>query len=77
MPQTGQTRSVLVIDDNDAMVDTLKGWLKDWGYIVATGSTAAAAIKAVKKGHHGVIFLDLGLPDEQGLSILERLQAER
>ncbi len=75
MPQTGQTRSVLVIDDNDAMVDTLKGWLKDWGYIVATGSTAAAAIKAVKKGHHGVIFLDLGLPDEQGLSILERLQA--
>ncbi len=75
VPKATARGAVLVIDDDHLVVDILVDLLESEGYSVKTGSTAAGAIEAVREGHHGAIFLDLNLPDEQGLSIFERLQA--
>ncbi len=74
MSQSTQGGSVLVIDDDLSVVQTLVDLLHSRSYKVTTGSSAAEAIQAVEKGHHGAILLDLNLPDQQGLSIFEELQ---
>jgi DNA-binding response OmpR family regulator len=67
---------VLVIDDEPGIVDFIEVGLRDEGYRVATAATAGAGMRALREHAPAVVILDVGLPDEDGFSLLARLRSE-
>lgn len=65
---------LLVIEDDVANQRFLEHSLGQNGYEVDIAPTAQAAEKLALSGSHGAIILDLGLPDEDGLSLITRLK---
>jgi len=65
---------ILVVDDQFADRETLKGILEDKGYKVATAKDGAEAIGMVKSKHFDIIFLDVKLPDMTGVQVFEQVK---
>ncbi len=65
---------ILVVDDQFADRETLKGILGDKGYRVATAQDGAEAIEMVKSRHHDIIFLDVRLPGMDGVETFEQVK---
>ncbi|MDO8568527.1 MAG: response regulator [Dehalococcoidales bacterium] len=66
---------ILVVDDQFGDRQTLKLILEDKGYRVAAAADGAEAIKMVKEGHYDIIFLDIRLPDMNGVETFEQVKA--
>lgn len=66
---------VLIVEDSQALARLLVEHLEQHGYAADTAANAMAADKAMASGTYSVVLLDLGLPDEDGLSWLKRLRA--
>ena len=65
---------ILVVDDQFTDRETLKTILEDKEYRVATASDGAEAIQMVKERHYDIIFLDVKLPDMNGVETFERVK---
>jgi len=65
---------ILVVDDQFGDRETLKGILEDKGYKVATAMDGSEAIKMVKEKHYDIIFLDIKLPDMNGVQVFEEVK---
>ncbi len=65
---------ILVVDDQFADRETLKAILEDKGYRVATARDSAEAILMVKERHYDIIFLDVRLPDMNGVETFEQVR---
>ncbi len=65
---------ILVVDDQFSDRETLKGILEDKGYRVATARDGAEAIEMVKSRHYNIIFLDVRLPDMNGVETFEQVK---
>jgi CheY-like chemotaxis protein len=66
---------VLVVDD-DATTRELLGEIFDHAQaVVATAETAASAYDAVRSNPPDIIIADIGLPGEDGCSLLRRIRA--
>jgi len=66
---------LLVVEDDVANAQSLERALAENGYNIDLAHNAAAAERLALEGGHAVIILDLGLPDEDGLSLITRLKA--
>ncbi len=67
--------SVLIIDDETALVSSLSFALRNDGYEVEGAATGAEGQTAAARMSPSVILLDVRLPDGSGLDVLERLRA--
>ena len=65
---------VLIIDDESQIRRLLRMTLESNEYKVFEAATAKEGMLAVTVNHPDIILLDLGLPDESGLSLLRRLR---
>ncbi len=65
---------ILVVDDQFGDRETLKTILEDKGYRVATAADGAEAIRLVKGRHYDIIFLDIKLPDMNGIETFEQVK---
>lgn len=65
---------VLVVDDEPQLLRALRINLKARGFAVSTAATGAAALSAAARFNPDVVVLDLGLPDIDGLTVLEGLR---
>jgi len=65
---------ILVVDDQFGDRGTLKAILEEKGYRVATARDGAEAIKMVMEKHYDIIFLDIRLPDMNGVETFERVK---
>lgn len=65
---------VLVIDDDKIILKTMNNILEEEGYIVNTADSGESGIKTAKEGVYDQIFLDLNIPDMNGLEILRELR---
>ncbi len=65
---------ILVIDDEKDICTTLSGILSDEGYKVITANTMEVGLKLVKRELLDVCFLDVWLPDADGIETLEKLR---
>jgi sulfite reductase subunit B len=70
-------RSILIVDDETIVRDSLRDWLKDAGYNVATADTAEQAREIIDNQDFAVIVLDIRLRGETGLSVLKEVKAKR
>jgi two-component system, OmpR family, KDP operon response regulator KdpE len=67
---------VLVVEDEPAIRRFLRAGLTAQGYQVAEAETGSGTLEQLRRGVADVLVLDLGLPDIDGLEIIERLRAE-
>ena len=67
--------SLLVVDDDHTLLDSLSGSLESLGHSVRTVSSASDAERAVATSAPDVVLLDLRLPDATALALLETLAA--
>ncbi len=67
---------MLVIDDEPGIVDFIEVGLRHEGYGVTTAATAAEGLHSLRVRRPDVLILDVGLPDEDGFSLLGRIRAE-
>ena len=68
--------SLLVVDDDQTVRETLAEYFELCGMAVHTAATATAARAAVAQHLPAVVIMDLRLPDADGLSLLEGLRAD-
>jgi DNA-binding response OmpR family regulator len=77
MATTGASGStVLLVDDDLAVVAMLADALEARGYSVSSSYTAAEADRMLEEVRPDVILLDLGLPDGNGLLLCANLRAK-
>ena len=70
----GEKTLILVVDDQFGDRETLKTILEDKGYKVATARDGAEAIKLVRERHYDIIFLDIKMPDMNGVETFEQVK---
>jgi DNA-binding NtrC family response regulator len=66
---------VLVVDDEAAILSTLKKALTLEGYAVDVAGGVGVAEERIRRGNYDVVLLDVALPDGDGVGLLERLRA--
>ncbi|MDQ2824486.1 MAG: sigma-54 dependent transcriptional regulator [Verrucomicrobiota bacterium] len=75
-PLMGESRRILIIDDERPILLTLEALLGRHGYEVETAATAAAAQKLLEAKSPALVLLDLQLPDAEGFEMLDRIKTE-
>ena len=66
--------SVLVVDDERDIRESLRGILEDEGYQVVLADSGEACLEQLKKRAAEVVLLDIWLPGIDGLETLERIR---
>ncbi len=65
--------SILVIDDNPAIIKLMAKILKANDYEVSTAAGGESGIKKLKKNDYDLVFTDLMMPDISGMEVLEHV----
>ncbi|MFO4987173.1 response regulator, partial [Salmonella enterica subsp. enterica serovar 1,4,[5],12:i:-] len=68
---------LLYVEDNARLASNTAASLRKSSFVVDAVSTGEDAIHAAKSFAYDAIVLDLGLPDIDGLTVLERIRAAR
>lgn len=63
---------VLIVEDNAVLADKVSGWLTKENYTVDVAKNGKEASFFVETGSYQAIILDIGLPDENGLSLMQK-----
>ena len=72
----GDARLVLVIDDDAAVHDLLRGLLEKEGFKVASAASGKEGIKLAYQLRPAIITLDVYMPDSDGWTVLTTLKAD-
>ena len=73
---TADRPRILVVDDDAEIVALLTRYLSGHGFEVAGAANGAQLRTSIGEAATDLVLLDLGLPDEDGLSLLRYLQAQ-
>ena len=65
---------ILVVEDEKRIADFLSRGMESAGYTVDVANTGGAALDLVHVKEYDLIVLDLGLPDMDGLQVLEKVR---
>ena len=67
------SNTILIVDDERGIRETLRGVLEDEGFDVETAESGEACLKSVETNNYSCILLDVWLPEIDGLETLKRL----
>jgi two-component system copper resistance phosphate regulon response regulator CusR len=67
--------AILIVEDEARITDFLSRGLSSSGYEVDVAETGAAALELSYGKHYELVVLDLGLPDMDGLEVLQTLRS--
>jgi len=68
-----EKKNILIVDDDKAILKSLKAMLELEGYSVDTADTGREAIKKSKDKFFNLALLDIKLPDLEGTELLTRI----
>ena len=68
---------LLLVEDNGRLADLITAGLLDAGFAVDVAGSAQDAEHALAVFSYDLLLLDLGLPDRDGMSLLQRLREAR
>jgi len=66
---------IVVIEDSEAIADTLMEWLEDLGHRVWVAHTGQTGLALVREAQPRIVFCDLGLPGMDGLDVCRSIRA--
>ena len=66
--------SILIIEDEPAIADTLTYALKSEGYIPHHHTLGKEGLDALRNGRHALVILDIGLPDMSGFEVCRQIR---
>ena len=69
--------SVLVVDDEPIVRESIRDWLKSAGYKVETAETGEEAVDLIEQKDFSVMVLDIRLPGKTGINVLKEVKAHR
>ena len=69
--------SVLLVEDEPAIVELVKYSLREAGWDIRTADTVGSAWDSITHGKPDLVLLDWMLPDQTGLRLLARLRGDR
>lgn len=69
-----ENKVLLVVDDDQDIVQTLKGRLSKEGYQVLTAFDGEEALKSVEESDPDIILLDLMMPKINGFEVLKQVR---
>jgi len=75
MTEGARPLRVLVVDDEPAILRFLRAGLASQGYVVSEAEAGQTALDAARRKSADLIVLDLGLPDIDGLDVIQRIRA--
>ena len=67
---------ILIVDDEESILESLSGILQDEGYQTITARNGIEALDISGREFPDVTFLDIWMPDMDGLEVLRRLKAQ-
>jgi DNA-binding response OmpR family regulator len=70
---TDETKRVLVVDDDESIVETVRVALTEHGYEVIVARDGAEGLSRAERDAPDLIILDLVMPRRSGLMVLDRL----
>jgi DNA-binding NtrC family response regulator len=65
---------ILVVDDEEAMTESLAAWLREDGYTVDTASSGREAIEKARAREYAIYFLDLKMPGLDGIETMMEIR---
>jgi len=68
---------VLVVEDERIMQESLRDWLMEGGFDVATAGDGEQALEIIGREEFGVVVLDLKLPGKDGVEVLKEARTKR
>ncbi len=71
---SAQGARILVVDDEKQIRRMLKAALAGYGYDIAEAASGHEGLSQTSIFHPDVVILDLGLPDMDGIEVIERLR---
>jgi DNA-binding response OmpR family regulator len=66
---------ILAVDDEPDLLQLIRRSLEPQGMIVLEAHDGQQALQRIQHDHPDLVLLDLGLPDEDGSVVLERIRA--
>jgi DNA-binding response OmpR family regulator len=72
---TGQTRTVLVVEDDPEIRKLLRKYLEKLEFEVSEAATGKAALAELERRRPSLVCLDLMLPESSGYEICERIRS--
>jgi len=64
-------KNILVVDDQEDILETIKDVLEDEGYQITTVDNANSADEILKTKNFNLILLDIWMPKKDGITLLE------
>lgn len=68
---------ILVVEDEKIMQESLRDWLMEDGFEVATAGDGEQALEVIGREEFGVVVLDLKLPGKDGVEVLKEARTKR
>ncbi|MFZ5364307.1 MAG: response regulator [Patescibacteria group bacterium] len=76
MKKKSQKKSILIVEDEQALQEALKLKLEKEGIEVLTANTGEEALSVLKKRRPTLVSLDILLPGMNGLEVLQKIRAD-
>jgi CheY-like chemotaxis protein/CHASE3 domain sensor protein len=73
---TDTRRVLLVVEDDDKFAGIVRDLSREMGFQCLVASTAEEALRLARQFKPSAVVLDVGLPDESGLMVLDRLKRD-
>jgi DNA-binding NtrC family response regulator len=75
-PRKEPAVSILIVDDEPIVQQSLGDWFRQDGYLVETASNGKEALRLAAERHHDIALVDIKMPGIDGLDLQERLIKE-
>ncbi len=67
-------KKVLIIDDEENILTTLRGVLEDEGFTVESAKNGALGLQKLKRFNPDAVLLDIWMPGDDGITVLEKMK---
>ncbi len=69
--------SIMVVDDELVVRESLKGWLEKFGYGVDTAEDARDALEKLEREGYDILFVDIKMPGMDGIELLKKVKEDQ
>ncbi len=69
------SKPILVVDDEAIVRESIRDWLTDAGYQVATAESGEEALRMLETQDFSIMVLDIRLPGKTGIKVLQEVKA--